>query len=349
MYQYKLATRDALDGDGTEWYLKRTDKPSSSTDLVTSLPAIAVPGTLWWAQLSDLRKRLGEVRYGAQDGLWARAITWEDESRGLSHNGFHQKVYGLNLGLDHIVRQDEKSMWLIGGNLKTFHAEQDIQTRAGGDGETDSWGLNLYATWADWDGYYADFVLSFDHYDQKMHTTMTDWQRVRGDYNTYGLGASIEIGRMFSSTQDDEGWGAWYSNWFIEPQAQLAYYWVKGKDFTLDNGMQVSQGDGDSLTGRLGVVLGKKYNYGKNRAEVDKRYAQFYLEGGVKQELAGRQHVSVNDVRFSGDMGGTRIYDGAGFDWNLTDQTRLYAQIERENGDRYDRDYYLTAGIKYQY
>ncbi len=349
VYQYKLATRDALDGDGTEWYLKRTDKPSSSADLVTSLPAIAVPGTLWWAQLSDLRKRLGEVRYGAQDGLWARAITWEDESRGLSHNGFHQKVYGLNLGLDHIVRQDEKSMWLIGGNLKTFHAEQDIQTRAGGDGETDSWGLNLYATWADWDGYYADFVLSYDHYDQKMHTTMTDWQRVRGDYNTYGLGASIEIGRMFSSTQDDEGWGAWYSNWFIEPQAQLAYYWVKGKDFTLDNGMQVSQGDGDSLTGRLGVVLGKKYNYGKNRAEVDKRYAQFYLEGGVKQELAGRQHVSVNDVRFSGDMGGTRIYYGAGFDWNLTDQTRLYAQIERENGDRYDRDYYLTAGIKYQY
>lgn len=157
VYQYKLATRDALDGDGTEWYLKRTDKPSSSTDLVTSLPAIAVPGTLWWAQLSDLRKRLGEVRYGAQDGLWARAITWEDESRGLSHNGFHQKVYGLNLGLDHIVRQDEKSMWLIGGNLKTFHAEQDIQTRAGGDGETDSWGLNLYATWADWDGYYARF------------------------------------------------------------------------------------------------------------------------------------------------------------------------------------------------
>ena len=97
------------------------------------------------------------------------------------------------------------------------------------------------------------------------------------------------------------------------------------------------------------MVLGKKYNYGKNRAEVDKRYAQFYLEGGVKQELAGRQHVSVNDVRFSGDMGGTRIYYGAGFDWNLTDQTRLYAQIERENGDRYDRDYYLTAGIKYQY
>ncbi|MCZ4065183.1 autotransporter outer membrane beta-barrel domain-containing protein [Oxalobacter aliiformigenes] len=349
VYQYKLATRDALDGDGTEWYLKRTDKPSSSTDLVTSLPAVVVPGTLWWAQLSDLRKRLGEVRYGAQDGLWARAITWEDESRGLAHNSFHQKVYGLNLGLDRIVRQDEKSMWLIGGNLKAFHAEQDIRTQAGGDGETDSWGLNLYATWADWEGYYADFVLSFDHYDQKMHTTMTDWQRVRGDYNTWGLGASIEIGRMFSSTQDDEGWGAWYSNWFIEPQAQLAYYWVKGRDFTLDNGMQVSQGDGDSLTGRLGLVLGKKYHYGKNRAEVDKRYAQFYLEGGVKQELAGRQHVSVNDVRFSGDMGGTRIYYGAGFDWNLTDQTRLYAQIERENGDRYDRDYYITAGIKYQY
>ena len=282
VYQYKLATRDARDGDGTEWYLERTDKPSSSADMATSLPAIAVPGTLWWAQLSDLRKRLGEVRYGAQDGLWARVVAWEDETEGLYRNGFHQKVHGLNVGLDRIVRQDEKGMWLVGGHLKAFRAEQDIRTQAGGDGETDMWGASLYATWADREGCYADFVLSFDRYSQKMHTTMTDWQRVRGDYNTWGLGASIEIGRMFSSARNDEGWGDWNSNWFLEPQAQLSYYRVKGKDFTLDNGMKVSQDDGDSLTGRLGLVLGKKYHYGKNRAEVDKRYAQFYLEGGVK-------------------------------------------------------------------
>lgn len=345
VYSYRLMTRNAADGSGTEWFLQRTDQPSNTTELVT-VPAIAIPGAAWFAQLTDLRKRLGEVRYGAQDGLWARVITWEDDVDGILHNGFHQKAYGLNVGLDRIVKQDEKSMWLLGGNLKAYRAEQNFKTGAHGDGETDSYGLFLYATYADWDGYYADLVLSADRFYQKLHTTMSDFRRTGGRFHSHGLGASIEVGKMCSFMDNAEGWGAWYNNWFIEPQAQLSYYWVDGKSFTMDNGMKVSQGDGETLTGRLGVVLGKKYNYGKPFETVDKRYSQFYLTGGIKHEFAGEQDVTVDGVRFSGDMFGTRYYYGAGFDWNMTDETRLYAQIEREEGNRYDRDYYLTIGIK---
>ncbi len=350
LYWYELASRNALDGNGTEWYLKRSEKkdPTPSGDLTTSLSGIMVPASIWWNQLTDLRKRLGEVRYGAQDGFWVRALAWEDEAQGITHSRFHQDVQGLNVGLDHIVRRDEQGMWLMGGNLKIVHADQKTTVTGQGRGENDSWGLNLYATWAGQKGCYADFVLSFDHYRQKMQTTMTDWNVTRGRYSTYGLGASIEVGKMFSATQA-EGWGGWNSNWFAEPQAQLAYYWVRGKNFSLDNGLQVAQKNMDSLTGRLGLVLGKRYNGGKVRKEMDRHFTQFYLEGGVKQELAGNQSIRVNGMEFSDKPGGTRLYYGVGMDWNFTDRTRMYAQLERENGSQYQKDYYLTIGLKHQF
>ena len=182
---------------------------------------------------------------------------------------------------------------------------------------------------------------------------MLDQTPVSGKWHNYGIGASIEVGKMFSSTQDDEGWGPWYNHWWIEPQAQLAYYHINGKSFTLSNGLKADQGDIDFLTGRLGVVIGRKFNYRKDRTEVDKRYSQFYIKGGIKHEFLGEQKLWVSDgadrVDFRGSLESTRVYYGAGFDWNLTDQMRLYAQVERESGDKYRKDYEISAGLKWQF
>jgi outer membrane autotransporter protein len=301
------------------------------------------------ADLSDLRKRLGEVRYGAQDGLWAKGIAQKDRIDGLTGANFKQKLYGLQLGLDHIVTQDEDRMWLLGANFKYNTVDQKVDAMRYGKGDLKTYGAFLYATYADYKGWYTDLVLSLDHYKQKMTAEQTDSSYVHGRYSTWGWGASVEVGRMFSSAQDDEGWGPWYGHWWIEPQAQLAYYWVNGKRFSLDNGMTVQQKNGDSLIGRLGVVIGKKFNYGRNRKEVDKRYSQFYLKGGVKHEFLGGQTVRVNNDTFNGKLRGTRVYYGAGFDWNMTDQLRLYAQVERESGSRYKKDYEVSVGFKWQF
>jgi outer membrane autotransporter protein len=322
---------------------------STGAELVTTLAGDGAVYSAWMADLSDLRKRLGEVRYGAQDGLWAKGIAQKDRIDGLTGANFKQKLYGLQLGLDHIVTQDEDRMWLLGANFKYNTVDQKVDAMRYGKGDLKTYGAFLYATYADYKGWYTDLVLSLDHYKQKMTAEQTDSSYVHGRYSTWGWGASVEVGRMFSSAQDDEGWGPWYSHWWIEPQAQLAYYWVNGKKFSMDNGMTVQQKNGDSLIGRLGVVIGKKFNYGKNRKEVDKRYSQFYLKGGVKHEFLGGQTVRVNNDTFNGKLRGTRVYYGAGFDWNMTDQLRLYAQVERESGSKYRKDYEVSVGLKWQF
>ncbi len=359
VYNYFLTTRDkahdGIDMEGVEFFLSRGDSPeySPSTELDRTLAGFGSEYAIWWAELSDLRKRLGEVRYGAQDGPWVRFITQKDDIAGVGAGRFTQKMYGINLGFDHIATQDEDRMWLLGGNIKYANANQKIKHSRYGRGDIHDWGMNLYATYANQFGCYSDLVLTLDRYDRKAKTHMLDQTPVHGKWHNYGAGASIEVGKMFSSTQDDEGWGPWYNHWWIEPQAQLAYYHVFGKNFTLSNGMKTDQGDIDFLTGRLGVVIGKKFNYGKDRAVVDKRYSQFYVKGGIKHEFLGNQKLWVSDganrVGFKGSLRGTRVYYGAGFDWNFTDQLRLYAQFERESGGKYKKDYEISAGLKWQF
>ena len=329
-----------------DYWISGYDKTINNPgDLVTSLYGIQFND----AQLTTLRKRLGEVRYGAQDGLWIKALAQKDGTSGIVTAGYEQELYGLNLGIDRLVSVSEETMWLVGGNLKQAHAMQELLSKKG-DGETDSYGLNLYATWANYKGSYADFVLSADWYRQKLHTVNESNVSVRGKYNTWGFGASIEIGRMFSTGDDDLSWGPWYQHWFLEPQAQLSYYWLKGKDFVLSNGARVRQKNSDNLTGRLGLVLGTKFNYGEDREEIDKCYSQFYIKGGIKHDFLGSRAVYVGSDKFeSDDIGTTTIYYGLGFDWNLADQWRMYFQAEREKGDGYEKDYEVSIGLKWQY
>lgn len=78
---------------------------------------------------------------------------------------------------------------------------------------------------------------------------MLDGTPVRGSTSGLTWGASVETGRQFVL--------AGTSGWFAEPQLQLSYLKVQGEDYALTNGMRIEEKNADSLTGRVGLVLGK--------------------------------------------------------------------------------------------
>jgi outer membrane autotransporter protein len=321
---------------------------SSSAQLASTLAGYGTMYSAWNANLTTLRKRLGEVRYGAQEGVWTRFIWQKDKTDGMTGGRFEQKLKGLQIGADHIVAQNEDRMWLVGANFKYAKGDQKVKGMTKGEGDMDAYGAFLYATYANYKGYYTDLVLSLDHYTEKMHALQTDYTVTRGSFNTWGWGASVEAGRMFSSTQSDEGWGPWYANWWIEPQVQLSYYTGKGQNFTMSNGMTVDQKNGQSLVGRAGVVAGRKFNSPEDRTMVTKDYSQFYIKGGVKHEFLGKETVRLNGERFSGSLKGTRVYYGAGVD-DSDEDLRFYAQFEREHGSKYQKDAEVSFGVKVEF
>ena len=304
------------------------------------------------ADMEDLRKRTGEVRYGAQDGGWVSVFGKKDAVKASGTAGFKQEIYGLNIGVDRLVHADEDSAWLLGGAFRYSDADQKGLGSGYTTGKLQEYSGKLYATWMHDKGSYADFVLQAGRYEQKLEGfDNTGMDKSKADYGTWGFGASVEVGHMFSfdGGVDDR---RWFNHWFVEPQLQLSYFLAKGADYTTSTGLKVDQGNADFLTGRAGFVLGKKFNYG-TIDDLDRRYFQVALLGGVKHEfLGGDQTISYTGVDGAkasvraGDIDGPRFYYGVNCDWQVTDNFRLYVQASREEGDRYTKDYDISIGGK---
>ena len=102
----------------------------------------------------------------------------------------------------------------------------------------------------------------------------------------------------------------------------------------------------DSLTGRAGLVLGKKFALDGGNGS---RYIQPYVKAGLNHEFLGEQEAHLNGVRMTSDLEGTRGYYGVGVDWQATDNLRLYMQAEREHGEHFTREYNVSAGLKWSF
>lgn len=300
------------------------------------------------ADLEDLRTRLGEVRYGSQDGAWVKVFSKKDTVK----TSFKQDAYGFNIGADRLVNCNEDNAWLVGGAFRYGKGEQDGLVNASVTGKLDEYSVKAYAAWMKDNGAYADFVAQAGRYEQEINGTDNTGLKVsHASYSTYGYGLSVEAGHMlsFRETVDDR---QWYNHFFLEPQLQLAYFHVQGKDYKTSTGMAVSQGNADFLTGRAGVVLGKKFNYG-TIDDLDRRYVQAALIGGVKHEfLGGHQTISYTGIDGAKasvraeDIDGTRFYYGVNFDWQATEKLRFYAQASREEGKNYTKDFDINVGAK---
>lgn len=352
-YLYTLEKRDSATEEGaTEWYLARTGKDpvtpplpedpvtpgedpilSPTAEAVVAMAGMGAQNALYLSQLSDLRKRLGEIRGNVKDGLWASAAGQKDRISGFSRTGLKQDAYRFNLGFDKLVDN-----WILGGNFKYVTANQktrDTNFRAKGDAHSE--GFNLYAAWRNAVGCYADFVLSADHYHQRIKTNMLDGTPVKGSYHNWGFGVSAEGGKKM-------GFGEKESPWFVEPQVQLSYYFLKGDSFAMSNAMRVKQKNFNSLTGRLGVNLGKDFTNAQGEQK-----GQLYAKAGVKHEFLGKGTLHVNNVRFKEDLLKTRFYYGAGTDWTVSKNLKVFGHVEREHGSRYTKEIEVLAGVKYSF
>lgn len=350
-------------GEG-DWILVRDTSSGSGegggetppeSEQIKNLGSSVAQAIGWLSEKNDLRRRLGEVRYGSQTGAWAKVFTRQDRADGFAYNGFKQNSTGVHIGYDTFASKSESSSWLVGATLRYARADQEgIETAYGGDGKTNEYSGKLYATWMHEKGSYLDALVQVGYYDQEIRgRNNSGTGSFDADYHNIGMGASVEIGHMFTLTNgaDDR---RWFNHWFIEPQLELSYFYVKGQNFKTSTGLKVEQGDADFLTGRAGLVIGKKFNYG-TVDDLDRRYFQIGLIGGINHEFLGDQ-----EIRFVGTegasakvdghgLGGTSFYYGLTADWQVSDRVRFYAELDREEGDHYTKDYGVNVGFKYSF
>lgn len=315
-----------------DYLIPKPEGLSESAKLALAAVGQGTQVTQYLGALAELRERLGEIRNNFEEDTDGAYVLFRyDQSRLSFFQGVNGKLrnYGTAVGVNRKVSPN----LIVGADIDIGYAKLKINDFGEGKAHTNSLGARGYLTWFNQAGTYADLVMSFNHYRHRMSTKMLDGDSTSARYSNVGAGVSAEVGHRFQFLEKGQ-----YDHYFIQPQLQLSSYWLKGKSFSLSNGMDVSVKDGKSLTGRVGVDIGKNFLIG------DKKPAQVYLRGGILHEFLGKTKTQLNEFNFEDESLGTRAYYGVGFEVRAKDRVKLYAQLNRESGHRIKTDVQVRFG-----
>ncbi|EEO27480.1 autotransporter outer membrane beta-barrel domain-containing protein [Oxalobacter paraformigenes] len=260
---------------------------------------------------------------------WADSFGQTGRFKSFEGSRYDQDVYGLALGADKQFRE-KNAVWFLGARGQYTKADQKLNDHVGrGDGN--SKGLALYGIWIHESGWYANAILSADHYRQHLEAYQTDGTSARGHYGVWGYGANLEVGKHIPLA----------NRFFLEPQVILDYYRVNGVSYTLDNDLDIDADAVNYLSGKAGLRVGQNWKTG------ERQYLEYFLKGGISHEFDSKQRMVTNNTYvFSDDFKGNRLFYGMEVSGSLNKYVRLYGQIEREKGDDFDTDWTFNAGLR---
>ena len=110
------------------------------------------------------------------------------------------------------------------------------------------------------------------------------------------------------------------------------------KKLTLNDGSNYSFDAADSLLGRAGLAFGMSYR--TTRATCTRRFPPSTNSWRYRCHWRQWNRISL-------DGKDTWIEYGLGANFNLTDSTYIWADVERTSGGALDKDYRATLGVRY--
>ncbi len=315
-----------LEQQGDDWFIVGSGRGiSPSTQSVLAL-FNAAPN-IWNSELSTLRSRIGEVRGHEQGGGWMRAYGSRFNASTGDGVDYRNNQSGMTLGADAPlpVSVGQLSLGLMAG-----YSKNDLAIGQGTSGKIGSYYVGGYGTWLLDDGYYLDAVLKLNRFRNESKVAMSDGDRAKGNYQSTGLGGSLEFGR---NIRFDNGY-------FLEPYAQFSSVWIKGDSYALDNGMQARNDQTQSVLAKVGASAGRSIIL-KDGAVV-----RPYVRLAAAHEFARDNEVKVNSTRFDNDLSGSRAEVGAGVSVSLSERLQLHADFDYMKGRHVDQPWGANVGLK---
>lgn len=291
-------------------------RTTKNTNLA-SYGSIAVLGAfLWRHDMNDLTKRMGELRDSPQGvGLWARAYGSEQE-----YGGVDATNTSIQVGADYDVGYG----WKVGGAFTYTDGSSDFSN---GNAEHDSYGFAVYGSWLSENGQFVDLIAKYSRLDTDFAVN-----GMNGSYDNNAWSISAEYGWRFKLAELA----------FVEPQVELTYGTLFGDDITASNGVRIEQDDFTSFIGRIGVRSG--FYFPEKKGNIYARFSVLHDFDGEMESKAslGRARNTVTD-----DLGGTWVEYGVGANFNWTDCTYTYVDLERNSGGEVRENWRWNVGLRH--
>lgn len=279
----------------------------------------------WRNEVNHISQRLGDVRdSSATIGAWARVYGYDSSYDDNVSIDF--KANSIQAGGDYRIN----NTWLVGGAFSYTDGEGKFTN---GSADSDGYSLAAYLSGFFDCGAYVDFVGRIGRLSTDI-TAYSDASEFKGSYNNTTFGLSAEVGYHWKLND----------TFYVEPQAELAYGFVKGDDFTGANDVRVEQDDFQTLVGRLGARIGASFADGAGTV---------YAHASVNHDFLGDADytASLGSVSrdLSVDIGGTWVSYGIGAQFNTSKNLNFYGTLERANGSEYQEDYRYSVGMSYRF
>lgn len=286
-YQLKL-DKDKISTDvnanGKNWYLVGIDKndgqpdPTDPTDpdkeISTATESIIKNHLFLFrsayalTEMDTLHKRMSHIRTGDEKhGTWFRTLTGKVTSNELGSD-FRDSYYGIQAAYDY-----KKNNHLTG---IVFNRKEDKTKNKNSNLDSINYGLGVYRSYDLKHDYYLDFIAKHLRIDNTFNVSK-DGKEMKATYKTWGQILSMESGKYIYDKSHE---------YFIVPQAQLQYNFLRGAKYTTSTGIRVKEKDSFSLLGRTGFYAGKNF-----------KKSSHYLKTSLLHEFHGKQNIiiSAND------------------------------------------------------
>ncbi|WP_250147437.1 autotransporter outer membrane beta-barrel domain-containing protein [Escherichia coli] len=315
--------------DATQWVLNgfHVQKDTKAVNAGRSFMKMAYKSYL--TEVNNLNKRMGELRdIKGEAGSWARIMS----GTGAADGGFSDNYTHVQVGVD-------KKHELDGLDLFTGFTVTHTDSSASADafkGKTKSVGAGLYASAMFDSGAYIDLIGKYVHHDNEYTATFAGLGT--RDYSTHSWYAGAEAGYRYHVTED-----AW-----IEPQAELVYGAVSGKQFAWkDQGMSLSMKgkDFNPLIGRSGVDVGKSFS-GKDWKVTARAGLGYQFDLLANGETVLRD--ASGEKRIKGEKD-SRMLMSVGLNAEIRDNVRFGLEFEKSAFGKYNVDNAVNANFRYSF
>jgi outer membrane autotransporter protein len=342
-----LAYKLVREGEGI---FLRTDGTTPSTGSQTALAIAGTAPTVIYSEMTTLNTRLGDRRMAgtqprsrsvaatdsnnqnATSGLWIRTHANQYNVKNAYGDGYKQNQTGVSLGVDTPLPLGD-GQWLIGvfGGYSTTR----LNLASGSAGTIDSTYGGIYLSWFDeMTGYYVDTVGKINRFTNDVKVTLSDDTRTKGNFDNLGISGTVEVGKHIVLNR----------GYFIEPSAQFGVATVKGKDYKLDNQLQVDSNETRSLLGKVAMTVGREVVL-DNGGKLQPR-----LQAAVSHEFVNNNRVSVNETDFNNDLSSTSVQLTGGLNWvPANNKWQVFGEIGTSRGSKADQELGGSVGLSFNF
>ncbi len=290
--------------------------------------------------LDTYTKREGERAFSTLDkkeGDWIRLT----HTRLIQSNAFRFHNNDFEIGYDRfsLNEQEKKRKWGI--SFDYGHGRTSLWNTFG-KGKIRKYELALYNTtqYIDKEGDetgYIDNVLKIGKLRNRVIARNHMGQLWgKGKYSNTLFSISTEYGRR-KFLDDDKLWR-------ITPQVQLQYSYLRGVGYRLDNGINVNLSHVNSLIGRLGLDVVRKFDEGKKL---------FYIKGNILHEFLGSRSFKAfegnSNYAQKWNTRGTWYSAGLGYNARTGKKTNVFADAEKEFSGGKKGSYNIRLSVSHQF